>query len=192
MAENEENEGQETEETQETEGSTDSKTGQNQEGEKKKDWTPPSQQEWEKVLKASEKYMKEAKTRREKLEELERKTLPEAEQKIEAAKAEAVSSVTARYHGIIAKQAAKASLLSAGLQGDADDALELVKLDNLSIEDSGEVSGLDSEIDRIKTKFPMLFAKPKTKHADGAPKREAPGTAEDPVYGVLRGMGLQP
>jgi len=184
----------ETENENEQENSNpDSSTNQGEGEQKKDEWTPPSRDEHTRMMKQLELANKQAKERREELEEIRRKTLPEAERKIEDARAEALASATSRYHVIIAKQAAKAGLLSAGLQGDADDALELVKTDNLVVDENGEVSGLDSEINRIKTKFPTLFAAPKVrKHSDGAPRNGEGKDNRDPIYGILEEMGFTP
>ena len=75
----------------------------------------------------------------------------------EAAKAEARAEADNR----IKRSEAKAALVAAGVSRDqAADLVGFVKLDDLDLDDDGEVEGLDDEIERIQKKYPAFFAKP--------------------------------
>lgn len=75
----------------------------------------------------------------------------------DAAKAEARAEADAR----IKRSEAKAALVAAGVTREvAADLIGFVKLDDLDLDDDGEVEGLDEEIERIQKKYPAFFAKP--------------------------------
>lgn len=75
----------------------------------------------------------------------------------EAAKAEARAEADTR----IKRSEAKAALVAAGVTREvAADLIGFVKLDDLDLDDDGEVEGLDEEIERIQKKYPTFFAKP--------------------------------
>lgn len=75
----------------------------------------------------------------------------------DAAKAEAKAEADTR----IKRSEAKAALVAAGVSREqAADLVGFVKLDDLDIDDDGEVEGLDDEIERIQKKYPTFFAKP--------------------------------
>ena len=74
----------------------------------------------------------------------------------EAAKAEARTEADTR----IKRSEAKAALVAAGVSREqAADLVGFVKLDDLDLDDDGEVEGLDDEIERIQKKYPTFFAK---------------------------------
>lgn len=74
----------------------------------------------------------------------------------DAAKAEAKSEADTR----IKRSEAKAALVAAGVSREvAADLIGFVKLDDLDLDDDGEVEGLDDEIERIQKKYPTFFAK---------------------------------
>lgn len=63
-----------------------------------------------------------------------------------------------RWKGRMVRQAAKAALLEAGLQGDATKLARLVDENDVEIDDDGEiVDGLEEQIDSIKEDYPELF-----------------------------------
>lgn len=112
----------------------------------------------------------------------------EAEAALEAAREEAVANTEKKLKPVVVNAAAKAALLAAGLN-DTSDAkikklLRTLELDDIDIDDDGEVSGLDDQIDGIKDAFPELFKKdepaPATKvrapRLDAAGKNNAPST----------------
>lgn len=74
----------------------------------------------------------------------------------EAAKAEAKAEADTR----IKRSEAKAALVAAGVSREvAADLIGFVKLDDLDLDDDGEVEGLEEEIERIQKKYPTFFAK---------------------------------
>ena len=74
----------------------------------------------------------------------------------DAAKAEAKAEADTR----IKRSEAKAALVAAGVSREvAADLIGFVKLDDLDLDDDGEVEGLDEEIERIQKKYPTFFAK---------------------------------
>ena len=75
----------------------------------------------------------------------------------DAAKAEAKAEADTR----IKRSEAKAALVAAGVSREvAADLIGFVKLEDLDLDDDGEVEGLDEEIERIQKKYPNFFAKP--------------------------------
>jgi hypothetical protein len=64
----------------------------------------------------------------------------------------------AKWKKRVVRQAAKAALLEAGLQGDATKMARLVDEDDVDVDDDGEISdGLDDQIESIKEDYPDLF-----------------------------------
>jgi len=87
----------------------------------------------------------------------------EAEAALEAAREEAAAAAEKKLKPVVVNSAAKAALLAAGLT-DTSDAkikklLRTLDLDDIDIDEDGEVSGLDDQIDGIKDAFPELFKK---------------------------------
>jgi len=87
----------------------------------------------------------------------------EAEAALEAAREEAAAAAEQRLKPVVVNAAAKAALLAAGLN-DTSDAkikklLRTLDLGDIDIDEDGEVSGLDDQIDGIKDAFPELFKK---------------------------------
>lgn len=83
----------------------------------------------------------------------------------DAAKAEAKAEADTR----IKRSEAKAALVAAGVTREvAADLIGFVKLDDLDLDDDGEVEGLEDEIERIQKKYPTFFAK-----ATGRRRRES-------------------
>lgn len=64
----------------------------------------------------------------------------------------------ARWKTRVVRQAAKAALLEAGLQGDATRLARLVNESEVEVDDDGEIAdGLDEQIESIKEDYPDLF-----------------------------------
>jgi hypothetical protein len=139
-------------------------------------WTPPSKETWEKILKAKKRYKDEAHDRRLKLEALQQKDNTgeggDTDKAVTAARLEGENAAAAKYRGMIGTTAAKAALLAAGLKGKPDGLLKLLDYDELDIDDDGEVSGLDEQVDDLKSKYPELFAR-------GRAQKDKDGTNKD-------------
>lgn len=151
-------------------------------------WTPPSKEEWEKVLKAKDRYKSESQKRRERLEELGQKGGSNSgngddknvsEEAVTRARLEGENGAAAKYRAIIGKQAAKAAFLEAGLKGKPDGLLKLVDFDELDFDDDGEVTGLEEQVRQLKSDYPELFTKARgnsaTRDRDGSDKKPPPG-----------------
>jgi hypothetical protein len=83
------------------------------------------------------------------------------------------------------------------VSGPADRVLRLLDMDGLSVDDDGDIVGLESEIDRIRSEYPEFFqpaSKPKAKvrptAADRKPAEEkAKSSAEQHAMRVLGRAG---
>ncbi|MGW6912584.1 phage scaffolding protein [Kitasatospora sp. NPDC054939] len=89
---------------------------------------------------------------------------------------EAAEAVEERWKPRIINQAARAALAEAGVAGSPARLLKLLDLDALSVDDDGDVIGLDSEIDRLKEEYAELFSRP-----EPAKPRARPTGAQKPV-----------
>lgn len=143
------------------------------------EWAPPSRDEWERVQSALGKANAEAKKHRLRAKELTRKQ--EADQQArERAAAEsegrteqyeqalaAAAEAEQRYKPLAVRSAARAAFLEVGLRLDpaAPDRsaarlksmIRMLDLDEIEIDDDGEVVGLDTQIAEIKDSYPELF-----------------------------------
>ena len=150
------------------------------------DYVPPSREEWERVRRTMAKRKEEKLAVQRELNELRDK---HREQETDAEKAirEAEEKAEARYKPIVVKKAARAALIQAGattaVEGDKEKTearlsrlLKLIDVGDLSVEDDGEVLGLDEQVEALRADYPELFEaparKPKTRPT-GAPKPAA-------------------
>ncbi len=67
------------------------------------------------------------------------------------------------------KQAARVALFAAGLEGSPDKLLRMLDLDDIEVDDDGEIDGLEDQIDELKEEFPDRFPE-KTKTEPGEKK----------------------
>lgn len=147
-------------------------------------FTPPSEAEWRKTQAALKKANEEGKRHRLRAKELEEKTRA-TETDHEKALREAREQGEARYRAPLVKAAARAALSEAGLNGSTDRVLRLLDLEALSVDDDGDVIGIDGEVDRLRSEFPEFFqvVKPKPKArptvADRKPVEEKPKSAAE-------------
>lgn len=147
-------------------------------------FTPPSEAEWKRTQAALKKANEEGKRHRLRNKELE-EAARTGESEHERALREAREQGETRFRTPLVKAAAKAALAEAGISGPAERVLRLLDLDVLSVDDDGDVVGLDGEIDRVKGEYPEFFqvAKPKPKArptaADRKPVEEKPKSAAE-------------
>jgi hypothetical protein len=151
------------------------------------EYVPPSQEEWERVRRTMAKRKQEKLDVQRQLNELRDK---HREQETDAEKAirEAEEKAEARYKPIVVKKAARAALIQAGataaVEGDKEKSearlarlLKLIDVNDLSVEEDGEVLGLDEQVDALRADYPELFdmatRKPKARPT-GAPRQAAP------------------
>lgn len=133
-----------------------------------------------KVIAARDKAKKEARDRTRELDELKRSSETSEDTARREAAEEARKTADARYKPI----SVRAALLEAGvLPARVKGALKLIDLDDVEIDDDGEVTGLDSQIDDLKKDWSELFAveqepgkklEPRRGGADGADKKPTP------------------
>lgn len=147
-------------------------------------FTPPTEAEWRRIQTALKKANDDAKRNRFRAKELEEKTRAD-ETEHEKALREAREEGEKRYRAPLVKAAARAALSEAGLGGSTDRVLRLLDLDALSVDDDGDVIGLDGEVARIKDEYPEFFQtdKPKSRvrptAADRKPAEEKPKSSAE-------------
>jgi len=138
------------------------------------DWTPPTKETWEKTLRAKQIAKADAKKLRAELADLKANggsgNGTTDTKTIERAKLEVEQQLTSKFHGIIGRSAAKAALAEAGAKGNIDRLIKLIDFDDLDIDETGEVDGLDEQIAELKKDYDFLF--PKTR---GSRDRDAAG-----------------
>jgi hypothetical protein len=103
------------------------------------------------------------------------------EKAIREAKQSGADEITGKYKGLIVRTEAKSMLLAAGLKQAPARFVRMIDLDEVEVDDDGTISGLEDQIDGIKTDFPELFPD----EDDEEPKRRRrtssrkPGTDSD-------------
>ncbi|MFE7237191.1 hypothetical protein [Streptomyces sp. NPDC057580] len=160
------------------------------------EFTPPSEVEWRKIQAALKKANDDGKRHRLRNKELEEKTRTN-ETDHEKALREAEERGESRYRAPLIRTAALAALTDAGASGSKNRFLKDLDMDSLSVNEDGEIIGLEAEIDRIKAEFPECFqtatkAKPKVRPtaADRKPAEEKPkSSAEQHAMRVLGRAG---
>jgi hypothetical protein len=131
------------------------------------EYTPPSQEEFERIKRALSKANSEAKKNRLKLKDL-LKTTPDSkdgksddksrELDRERIRNEVSEAEQDKWKKRVVRQAAKAALLEAGLRGDPTKLARLVDEDDVDVDDDGEITdGLEEQVDSIKEDYPDLF-----------------------------------
>jgi hypothetical protein len=158
-------------------------------------YSPPSETEWRKTQAALKKANEDGKRHRLRNKELE-EAARSNETEHEKALREAREQGEARYRAPLVKAAARAALSEAGLSGTTDRVMRLLDLEALSVDDDGDVIGVDGEVARLKQEYPEFFqsAKPKPKPrptaADRQPAEEKPrSSAERHAMKVLGRTG---
>ena len=159
-------------------------------------FTPPSEAEWRKTQAALKKANEDGKRHRLRNKELE-EAARSNETDHEKALREAREQGEARYRAPLVRAAARAALSEAGLSGSTDRVMRLIDLEALSVDDDGDVIGVDGEVSRIKQEYPEFFQapvkpKPKTRPtaADRQPAEEKPrSSAERHAMEVLGRAG---
>lgn len=158
-------------------------------------YTPPSADEWRRTQAALKKANEDGKRHRLRNKELE-DAARAGETEHEKALREAREEGEKRYRAPLVKAAARAALSEAGLSGSTDRVMRLLDLEALSVDDDGDVIGVDGEVARIKQEYPEFFqtAKPKPKPrptaADRQPAEEKPkSSAERHAMKVLGRAG---
>lgn len=142
------------------------------------DYKAPSRAEWERTQAALRKANEDAKRHRIRNRELEEQTRTN-ETDTERAVREAREEGEKRFREPMKRSGVKAALIEAGFAG-PDRLLKLVDWDALSVDDDGDLIGVEPEVGRLKSEYPEFLQqdKPKPKpKPTGAPRQ--PG-AEKP------------
>lgn len=154
------------------------------------EYVPPSREEWERVRRTMAARKQEKLDVQRQLNEL-RDKYKEQETETEKAVREAEEKAEARYKPIAVRKAVRAALVEAGAtaatEGDKAKTearitrlMKLIDVGDLSIDDDGEVLGVDEQIDGLRADYPELFepaAKKAKARPTGAPK---PAAVEKP------------
>jgi hypothetical protein len=129
-------------------------------------WTPPTKDEWEKAQAAAKAARKEAASRRKWLSE--HGIDPHTGKKVKAdvappsvdKDAEArVKAVEARSRSAL-KAAVKAAIRAEGVDAEiASLVLPQIQIDELELDEEGEIDGLADQLDNLRSKYPKLFMK---------------------------------
>jgi hypothetical protein len=139
------------------------------------DYEPPSKAEWARTQAALKKANDDAKRHRLRNKELEDKARGD-ETEHEKALREAREEGEKRFREPMKKAGVRAALAEAGF-ATPDRLLKLIDWDAVSVDDEGDLIGVEAEVDRIKGDYPELLPqdKPKPKaRPTGAPKPAAP------------------
>lgn len=142
------------------------------------DYTPPSKSEWARAQAALKKANDEAKTQRLRNKELEEKARGD-ETEHEKALREAREEGEKRFREPMKKSGVRAALAEAGFTN-PDRLAKLIDWDAISVDDDGDLIGVEAEVNRVKNEYPELLPqeKPKLKpRPTGAPR---PAAAEKP------------
>lgn len=147
------------------------------------DEKPVSRSELAKVIAARDAAKKQLRDLRREVDDLKRKNETADETAVREAEERAAQKTEAKYKPISVSLA----LLESGVkQGRVKGALKLLNLDEIDVDEDGEVTGLDSQVKSLREEWPELFAdtqpeperKPEVKRpargADGADKPAPP------------------
>lgn len=118
-----------------------------------------SRTELAKVIAARDRAKTELRDRTRELEEMRRASETAEDAARREASDEAQKKADAKYKPI----SVRAGLLEAGVRtGRVKGALKLLDMDDIDIDEDGEVSGLDSQLVALRSEWPELFADPET------------------------------
>jgi hypothetical protein len=138
------------------------------------DFKPPSKDEWARTQAALKKANDDAKRHRLRNKELEEKARGD-ETEHEKALREAREEGEKRFREPMKRAGVRAALAEAGFTS-PERMMKLVDWDAVSVDDEGELLGIEAEVDRVKGEYPELLPqdKPKLKaRPTGAPRSPA-------------------
>lgn len=142
------------------------------------DFKPPSKDEWARTQAALKKANDDAKRHRLRNKELEDKVRGD-ETEHEKALREAREEGEKRFREPMKRAGVRAALAEAGFSA-PDRLMKLIDWDAVSVDDEGELLGIEAEVDRVKADYPELLPqeKPRPKpRPTGAPR---PAAVEKP------------
>lgn len=129
--------------------------------------------EVEKIRLALAKANKEAAKYRHELKQL--KTQNESD--TDKVNREAVEAVTAKWQKVFVQSEAKAQLAQMGLTAGADRFVKMIDFDEVTVDDDGQVDGLNEQLLIIKADFPEVFKKRVPKVDQGQKPQVDQGTS---------------
>lgn len=187
-----------TEEAEETVEPDAEETGPDEETETPAKPDTVSRTALDKAIKERQAAKAKLREREKELDELKRSTEGDAERTARETREQVQAELEKRYKPILVEKTARADLIAAGVKPDkVARMVRLMSLDEIEVGDDGEVTGLDDQIEELKSDYPELFgtvdaAKPErrgSRAADGADKKpETRKTRiEDRLVAQLRG-----
>ncbi|MYS15175.1 phage scaffolding protein [Streptomyces sp. SID4982] len=141
---------------------------------KEPEWKPPTEAEWKRTQAALKKANDDGKLHRLRNKELE-EAARAGETEHERALREAREEGEKRFREPMKKAGVRAALAEAGFTN-PERVMRLVDWEAVTVDDDGDLIGVDSEVDRVKGEYPELLPqdKPKPKaRPTGAPKPAA-------------------
>lgn len=125
----------------------------------------------------------EARKHREELKKLRQQHESEDEAKAREAKESGAKEAAAKLKPVAIRASARAAFLAAGAAGDDANVKRLVRLlsmDDIDVDDEGDVTGLDDQVDEIKEQYPELFRASKADDGQdgGRERKRRPGPAD--------------
>lgn len=125
------------------------------------EFQPPSKQEWLRTQAAIKKANNESKKHRLKLKEyIDNATSTGTganEVELEKVRIESAEKESKKWKARTVREAAKAALLEVGVTSDPGKLVRLVDINLVDVDDEGEITGLDEQIEEIKDEYPELF-----------------------------------
>jgi hypothetical protein len=191
----------ETEETTEEEGTKEEK----EEGKvaaKAKKPELVDRRELTKVITERQDAKKKLREKEQELAELKRANEGESERVQREAREAATAEIESKYKPLVVRTTARAELLDAGAPKDTVDQMiaDFIRVEDVEVDENGNVTGVDAQVLAAKEKYPMLFPgnaaeqpvkKPRVtaKVADGADKPAAKKklSAEERAMRMLQG-----
>lgn len=128
--------------------------------------------EIDKMRTALKKANKEAAKFRNELKDLRTQSESDSEKAVREAAEQATNEVESKYKRHLVQAEARAQLAEMGLSTKADRFLKMLDLEDITVDDEGDIAGLKDQLLAIKGDFPEVFKK-KLPSADLGPKSPA-------------------
>ncbi|KND38474.1 phage scaffolding protein [Streptomyces acidiscabies] len=148
-------------------------------------YKPPSEYEWKKVQRALKRANKEAENLRKNTDTVDGTEKEENEKKV---RDDAVKESDSRWKPIVVKQAARAALAEAGLIKPPNRLLRMLDMDDIDVNEDGEIDGLDEQIRDFKKEFPEFFGRSTPKDVDGGDKGSRAGSDKSSAARIARSL----
>jgi hypothetical protein len=163
------------------------------------EWEPPTKEEWERTRSSLSKANKQAKNYRLKLRDAQRTQSSTSrsstsssddskegkkddsrarEQERERIRLDAETDAETKWKSKVVQNAARAALKEAGLLGDSKKLAKLVDIDEVDVDEDGEVDedSLAEQIEQIKEDYPELFNEDRDRERERGYRRGRPAS----------------